>query len=127
MPTPRPVCAWKAQRFSWWVTSMLHRFHEEDAFQHRLQIAELDYVTNSRSATTLAENSWAYPWSQLLAPLCLSRNKRCRAAHFSVEHPLPIRCNTLIVTRNEMSSAVRIGSVAHCSCISAQLRQTAAT
>lgn len=49
--------AWKAQRFSWWMTSMLHRFPEDDGFQHNLQIAELDYVTSSEAAaTTLAEN-----------------------------------------------------------------------
>jgi p-hydroxybenzoate 3-monooxygenase len=54
--------AWKAQRFSWWMTSMLHRFDEEDAFRHRLQVAELDYVTTSRAAaTTLAENYVGLP------------------------------------------------------------------
>ncbi|MGH3086795.1 MAG: 4-hydroxybenzoate 3-monooxygenase [Rubrobacteraceae bacterium] len=48
---------WKASRFSWWMTSMLHRFDEDDDFQYRLQVAELDYVTGSRAAaTTLAEN-----------------------------------------------------------------------
>jgi p-hydroxybenzoate 3-monooxygenase len=54
--------AWTAQRFSWWMTSMLHRFDEEDAFRHRLQVAELDYVTSSRAAaTTLAENYVGLP------------------------------------------------------------------
>ena len=49
--------AWKAQRFSWWMTSMLHRFPDDDGFQHNLQLAELDYVTSSEAAaTTLAEN-----------------------------------------------------------------------
>jgi p-hydroxybenzoate 3-monooxygenase len=53
--------AWKAQRFSWWMTSMLHSFGE-DAFQHRLQLAELDYVTSSRAAaTSLAENYTGLP------------------------------------------------------------------
>ena len=48
---------WKASRFSWWMTSMLHRFEGDDPFQHRLQLAELDYVTSSRAASTsLAEN-----------------------------------------------------------------------
>jgi p-hydroxybenzoate 3-monooxygenase len=52
---------WKAQRFSWWMTSMLHSFGE-DAFQHRLQLAELDYVTTSRAAaTSLAENYTGLP------------------------------------------------------------------
>jgi p-hydroxybenzoate 3-monooxygenase len=53
---------WKAQRFSWWMTSMLHRFHGEDDFRHRLQLAELDYVTGSRAAaTSLAENYVGLP------------------------------------------------------------------
>jgi p-hydroxybenzoate 3-monooxygenase len=53
---------WKAQRFSWWMTSMLHRFPGSDAFQHRVQIAELDYVTSSRAASTaLAENYVGLP------------------------------------------------------------------
>jgi len=53
---------WKAQRFSWWMTSMLHRFAGDDAFQHRLQLAELDYVTGSKAASTsLAENYVGLP------------------------------------------------------------------
>jgi p-hydroxybenzoate 3-monooxygenase len=53
---------WKAQRFSWWMTSMLHRFEENDRFRHRLQIAELDYVTSSKAASTsLAENYVGLP------------------------------------------------------------------
>jgi p-hydroxybenzoate 3-monooxygenase len=48
---------WKAQRFSWWMTSMLHRFHGENSFDRRRQLAELDYVTSSRAAAqSLAEN-----------------------------------------------------------------------
>ncbi len=48
---------WRAQRFSWWMTSMLHRFDRSDAFQLKVQQAELDYVTTSRAAaTTIAEN-----------------------------------------------------------------------
>jgi p-hydroxybenzoate 3-monooxygenase len=53
---------WKASRFSWWMTSMLHRFHDEDDFRYRLQLAELDYVTSSRAAaTSLAENYVGLP------------------------------------------------------------------
>jgi p-hydroxybenzoate 3-monooxygenase len=53
---------WKAQRFSWWMTSMLHRFPGSDPFQHRLQIAELDYVTSSpAAAAALAENYVGLP------------------------------------------------------------------
>jgi p-hydroxybenzoate 3-monooxygenase len=52
---------WKAQRFSWWMTSMLHRV-EGDEFGHRLQLAELDYVTSSRNAArALAENYVGLP------------------------------------------------------------------
>lgn len=48
---------WKAQRFSWWMTSMLHRFDEDDSFQYRMQLAELDYVVSSQAAAaSLAEN-----------------------------------------------------------------------
>ena len=53
---------WKVQRFSWWMTSMLHRFPEENPFDHRRQLAELDYVTSSRAAAqTLAENYVGLP------------------------------------------------------------------
>ncbi len=49
--------AWKAQRFSWWMTSMLHRYPDDEGFQHNLQLAELEYVTSSRAAAaSLAEN-----------------------------------------------------------------------
>ena len=41
---------WKVQRFSWWMTSMLHMFNTDNAFDRRRQIAELDYVTSSRAA-----------------------------------------------------------------------------
>jgi p-hydroxybenzoate 3-monooxygenase len=59
------VCSrrvWKVQRFSWWMTSMLHRFPNEDSYSHHLHLAELDYVTSSRAAaTTLAENYVGLP------------------------------------------------------------------
>ncbi len=48
---------WKVQRFSWWMTSMLHLFPGDDGFDHRRQIAELDYITSSRAGmASLAEN-----------------------------------------------------------------------
>jgi p-hydroxybenzoate 3-monooxygenase len=48
---------WRAQRFSWWMTSMLHRATDASEFDYRRQIAELEYVTGSRAAMTcLAEN-----------------------------------------------------------------------
>jgi p-hydroxybenzoate 3-monooxygenase len=53
---------WKAQRFSWWMTSMLHRFPGGDTFQYRVQMAELDYVTGSPAASaSLAENYVGLP------------------------------------------------------------------
>jgi p-hydroxybenzoate 3-monooxygenase len=53
---------WKVQRFSWWMTSMLHRFEDENAFDHRRQLAELDYVTSSHAAAqSLAENYVGLP------------------------------------------------------------------
>jgi p-hydroxybenzoate 3-monooxygenase len=54
---------WQCQRFSWWMTSMLHRFPQEDSFSHNIHHAELDYVTSSRAAsTTLAENYVGLPF-----------------------------------------------------------------
>lgn len=53
---------WKGQRFSWWMTSMLHRFPEENPFDRRRQLAELEYVASSRAAAkTLAENYIGLP------------------------------------------------------------------
>lgn len=47
---------WKVQRFSWWMTSMLHRYSGDDPFEHRVQVAELDYLVHSEAARrTLAE------------------------------------------------------------------------
>jgi p-hydroxybenzoate 3-monooxygenase len=54
---------WKVQRFSWWMTSMLHRFENDNPFDQRRQLAELDYVTSSRAASqTLAENYVGLPF-----------------------------------------------------------------
>jgi p-hydroxybenzoate 3-monooxygenase len=54
---------WGAQRFSWWMTTMLHRFDEDSAFDRRRQLAELDYVSSSRAAAaSLAENYVGLPW-----------------------------------------------------------------
>jgi len=54
---------WKCQRFSWWMTSMLHRFPDEDSFSHNIHHAELAYVASSRAAsTTLAENYVGLPF-----------------------------------------------------------------
>jgi p-hydroxybenzoate 3-monooxygenase len=53
---------WRVQRFSWWMTSMLHRHASDNPFDERRQLAELDYVTSSRAAAqTLAENYVGLP------------------------------------------------------------------
>jgi p-hydroxybenzoate 3-monooxygenase len=54
---------WKVQRFSWWMTAMLHIFKDENPFDRRRQIAELEYVATSRAASqTLAENYVGLPF-----------------------------------------------------------------
>jgi p-hydroxybenzoate 3-monooxygenase len=53
---------WKAERFSWWMTTLLHRFPDKDAFDHRIQRADLDYLVSSQAAlTSLAENYVGLP------------------------------------------------------------------
>jgi p-hydroxybenzoate 3-monooxygenase len=62
-----PTCLrriWKVQRFSWWVTSMLHRSKDDNDFDRRRQLAELDYLTSSPAAAlTFAENYVGLPLS----------------------------------------------------------------
>ncbi|TAK50319.1 MAG: 4-hydroxybenzoate 3-monooxygenase [Xanthobacteraceae bacterium] len=54
---------WKAQRFSWWMTSLLHIDPRRDTFDMRRQRAELDYVTGSKAAmTSLSENYCGLPF-----------------------------------------------------------------
>lgn len=54
---------WRAEHFSWWMTSMLHRFPDDDAFQQQMQRAQLDYTVRSRAAaTSLAENYVGLPF-----------------------------------------------------------------
>ena len=53
---------WKAERFSWWFTSVTHRFPTMDGFDRRIQMAELDYLRGSLAAQrTLAENYVGLP------------------------------------------------------------------
>jgi len=53
---------WKAERFSWWFTSVTHRFPTMDGFDRRIQIAELDYIRGSEAAQrSLAENYVGLP------------------------------------------------------------------
>ena len=53
---------WYAQRFSWWMTQIMHRFPDETAFDHRRQLSDLDYITSSTAAaTSLAEQYVGLP------------------------------------------------------------------
>jgi len=54
---------WKAERFSWWLTKLLHLFPEEGQFGRRMQLAELEYLAGSRAAQmALAENYVGLPY-----------------------------------------------------------------
>jgi p-hydroxybenzoate 3-monooxygenase len=53
---------WAAERFSWWMTSLMHRFPETTGFDRRVQVAEFNYLSGSRAASTaLAENYVGLP------------------------------------------------------------------
>jgi p-hydroxybenzoate 3-monooxygenase len=53
---------WKTERFSWYLTKLMHRFPEDGAFERRMQIAELDYIANSDAAqASIAENYVGLP------------------------------------------------------------------
>ena len=53
---------WRAERFSWWLTNLMHRFPDNGAFGQKMQDAELHYLVNSRAASTaLAENYVGLP------------------------------------------------------------------
>lgn len=55
---------WRAQHFSWWMTSLFHRFDDATPFQRQMQRSELDYVVNSRAAAkALAENYVGLPFA----------------------------------------------------------------
>ena len=56
--------AWRAQRFSWWMTSMLHRADSGQPVRSRRQLAELEYLVSSPAAmTSLAENYVGFPFA----------------------------------------------------------------
>ncbi len=53
---------WRAERFSWWFTMLMHRFPDESGFNHKVQLAELDYLVHSESAMrSVAENYVGLP------------------------------------------------------------------
>jgi p-hydroxybenzoate 3-monooxygenase len=54
---------WRAERFCWWMTSLLHLFPDTGSFGRRMQLAELGYLVGSRAAATaLAENYVGLPY-----------------------------------------------------------------
>ncbi|EGH01104.1 MULTISPECIES: 4-hydroxybenzoate 3-monooxygenase [Pseudomonas syringae group] len=57
---------WKAERFSWWMTSVLHNFPDTDAFSQRIQQTELDYYVGSQAGRrTIAENYVGLPYEAI--------------------------------------------------------------
>ncbi len=53
---------WRAERFSWWFTSIMHRFPDEGPINAKLQQAELDYLIHSETGSrTIAENYVGLP------------------------------------------------------------------
>jgi p-hydroxybenzoate 3-monooxygenase len=57
---------WKAERFSWWLTSLMHRFPDDGEFGRKMQLAELEYLVSSVAAqTVLAENYVGLPLNEL--------------------------------------------------------------
>jgi p-hydroxybenzoate 3-monooxygenase len=57
---------WRAEHFSWWMTSMLHRADGDDAFQRRLQLSQMRYTASSpAAATSLAENYVGLPFDAI--------------------------------------------------------------
>jgi p-hydroxybenzoate 3-monooxygenase len=57
---------WKAERFSWWMTSLMHKF-SDDPFNQRIQLAELEYYTSSKAGrTTIAENYVGLPYEPVV-------------------------------------------------------------
>jgi p-hydroxybenzoate 3-monooxygenase len=56
---------WKAERFSWWMTTLMHKFPDQGEFDAKMQQAELDYLTSSKAAmTAMAENYVGLPYQE---------------------------------------------------------------
>jgi p-hydroxybenzoate 3-monooxygenase len=54
---------WKAERFSWWFTTLMHRFPDQTGFDRRMQRAEIDFLkTNSAAQAAMAENYVGLPY-----------------------------------------------------------------
>jgi p-hydroxybenzoate 3-monooxygenase len=65
---------WKAERFSWWLTSLMHRFPENGTFGHKMQLAELDYLFSSPAMAALPMVTWRHwprtTWAAALGAHC---------------------------------------------------------
>ena len=54
---------WKAERFSWWFSSLMHRYPDQSAFDHRIQVAELEFLRSNKAAQqAMAENYVGLPY-----------------------------------------------------------------
>ena len=54
---------WKAERFSWWFSSLMHRFPDQSEFDHKMQVAELEFLRDSKAAQkAMAENYVGLPY-----------------------------------------------------------------
>jgi len=70
---------WAAEHFSWWMTSMLHRYDDRDPFQQRLQFAQLQQVARSLAfQTALAENYVGLPIRRRVATENLKRRSNAK-------------------------------------------------
>jgi hypothetical protein len=81
---------WKAQRFSWWMTTMLHRHPEDSPFDRRRQLAELDYLTGSAAAMrALAENYVGCRWSRsaMVVKACVTSPQSSRRTAAAAIYP----------------------------------------
>ena len=68
MPEVALSRVWKAERFSWMMTTLLHDFDNDDEFGRRMKVAELEYIFSSRAAqTSIAENYVGLPFEDVLA------------------------------------------------------------
>ena len=78
---------WKAERFSWWMTSVLHRFPDTDAFSQKIQNAELDYLVGSSAATIGARRELCR--AAVLKRRWPSYQIRTHSKSRSLAHPAP--------------------------------------
>ena len=82
---------WRAEHFSWWMTTMLHRLPGDDPFDLRLQLSQLRYLTTSRAAArSLAENYVGHP------ARVEKRARPRRGRRFQVEVPLALEARRAV-------------------------------